>query len=163
MLKVAACIARLTTSGDLPVTSMSASWLRVPAPPYPIIHRSAWKGYSAKFTHLADAAAFRRRYRSVCVMRLEGGKPMFCRVALHEKTPGSVASDDARGFRNWVKKQPGFVDGYHVQDSETGRMYSITIWESEESMEALRGHTPPGGSLGIVTDREELFDVVERY
>ena len=42
-------------------------------------------------------------------------------------------------------------------------MYSITIWESEESMEALREHTPPGGSLGIVTDREELFDVVERY
>jgi hypothetical protein len=30
-------------------------------------------------------------------------------------------------------------------------------------MESLRGHTPPGGSLGIVTDREELFDVVERY
>ena len=88
---------------------------------------------------------------------------MFCRVALHEKTPGSVASDDARGFRNWVKEQLAFVDGYHVQDSETGRMYSITIWESEESMEALRGHTPPGGSLGIVTDREELFDVVERY
>jgi hypothetical protein len=42
----------------------------------------------------------------VCVMRLEEGKPMFCRVALHEKTPGSVASDDARGFRNWVKEQP---------------------------------------------------------
>jgi hypothetical protein len=116
-----------------------------------------------KFTHLADVAAFRRRYRSVCVMRPEGGKPMFCRVALHEKTPGSVASDDARGFRNWVKEQPGFVDGYHVQDSKTGRMYSITIWESEESMEALREETPPGGSLGIVTDREELFDVVERY
>ena len=50
---------------------------------------------------------------------------MFCRVALHEKTPGSVASDDARGFRKWVKEQPGFVDGYHVQDSETGRMYSV--------------------------------------
>jgi hypothetical protein len=52
---------------------------------------------------------------------------MFCRVALHEKPPGSVASDDARAFRNWVKEQPGFVDGYHVQDIETGRMLSITI------------------------------------
>ena len=88
---------------------------------------------------------------------------MFCRVALHEKTPGSVASDDARGFRNWVKEQPGFLDGYHVQDSETGRMLSITIWESEESMEALRDLTPQGGSLGIRTDREEQFDVVEKY
>ena len=88
---------------------------------------------------------------------------MFCRVALHEKTPGSVATDDARGFRNWVKEQPGFVDGYHVQDSKTGRMLSITIWNSEESMEALRDLTPQGGSLGIRTDREELFDVVEKY
>ena len=88
---------------------------------------------------------------------------MICRVALHEKPPGSVASDEARGFREWIKGLPGFVDGYHVQDSKTGRMLSITIWGSEESMEALRGHTPPGGSLGIVTDREELFDVVERY
>jgi hypothetical protein len=53
-----------------------------------------------------------------------------------------------------------FVDGYHVQDSETGRMLSITIWESKESMQALRGETPQEGLLGIVTDLEELFDVV---
>jgi heme-degrading monooxygenase HmoA len=88
---------------------------------------------------------------------------MICRVALHEKTPGSVASDEARGFREWIKGLAGFVDGYHVQDSKTGRMLSITIWESEESMEALRDSIPPGGSLGIVTDREELFDVVKKY
>jgi heme-degrading monooxygenase HmoA len=88
---------------------------------------------------------------------------MFCRVALHGKTPGSISSDEARGFRQWIKEQPGFVGGYHVQDSETGRMLSITIWDSEESMQALRGETPPGGSLGIVTDREELFDVVEEF
>jgi heme-degrading monooxygenase HmoA len=88
---------------------------------------------------------------------------MICRVALHEKTPGSVASDEARGFRQWIKGQPGFVGGYHVQDSKTGKMLSITIWDSEESMQALRGEPPPGGSVGIVTDREELFDVVEEY
>lgn len=69
----------------------------------------------------------------------------------------------ARGFREWIKGQPGFVSGYHVQDSKTGRMLSITVWESEEGMEALRARTPPGGPLGIVTDREELFDVVEEF
>ena len=88
---------------------------------------------------------------------------MFCRVALHEKTPGSVASSEAKGFREWIKGLAGFVGGYHVQDSKTGRMLSITIWDSHESMEALREQTPEGGSLGIVTDREELFDVVEKY
>ena len=36
---------------------------------------------------------------------------MFCRVVLHEKTPGSVSSDEAKGFREWIKEQPGFVGG----------------------------------------------------
>ena len=42
-------------------------------------------------------------------------------------------------------------------------MVSITIWDSEESMEALRDLTPEGDSVGIRTEREELFDVVEKY
>ena len=88
---------------------------------------------------------------------------MICRVALHEKTPGSVSSDEARSFREWIKEQPGFVVGYHAQDSKTGRMVSITIWDSEETRTALKEATPRGGSLGIVTDREELFDVVEEF
>ena len=88
---------------------------------------------------------------------------MICRIALHEKTPGSVSSDEARGFRGWIKGQPGFVGGYHVQDSKTGRMLSITVWDSEESNEALRERTPPGSSLGIITDHGELFDVVEEF
>jgi hypothetical protein len=88
---------------------------------------------------------------------------MICRVALHENPPGSITSDEARSFRAWLKAHPGFVGGYHAQDSQTGRMVTITVWDSPESMSALRGSTPPGGSLGIVTDREELFDVVEEY
>jgi heme-degrading monooxygenase HmoA len=88
---------------------------------------------------------------------------MICRVALHENPPGSIISEEARSFRTWLKEQPGFVGGYHAQDSKTGRMVSITVWDSQESMNALRDSTPPGGSLGISTEREELFDVVEEY
>ena len=88
---------------------------------------------------------------------------MICRVALHENPPGSITSEEAISFRAWLKNQPGFVGGYHAQDSETGRMVSITVWDSQESMEALRDRTPPGGPLRIVTEREELFDVVEEY
>ena len=88
---------------------------------------------------------------------------MICRVALHEQTPGSIASEEARGFLAWVKDQPGFVGGYHVQDSKTGRMLSITIWASEERLTEHEDLIPPGGSLGIQTERLELFDVVERF
>jgi hypothetical protein len=88
---------------------------------------------------------------------------MLCRVALHENPPGSVASDEAKGFREWLKEQPGFVGGYHAQDSKTGRMVSITVWDTEESMTALKERTPPGGPLGIQTERLEVFDVVEAF
>ena len=88
---------------------------------------------------------------------------MICRVALHEKTPGSVSSDGARSFREWIKEHPGFVGGYHVQDSKTGRMLSITIWDSEERLTEHEERIPPGGSLGLQTERLELFDVVEEF
>jgi hypothetical protein len=42
-------------------------------------------------------------------------------------------------------------------------MLSITIWDSEERLREHEGRTPPGGSLGIQTERLELFDVVEEF
>ena len=88
---------------------------------------------------------------------------MICRVAIHEKTPGPISGNDAKGFRNWIKEQPGFVGGYHAQDSETGRAVSVTVWDSEESMMALKGRTPPGGPVGMAPPSVELFDVVEEF
>jgi hypothetical protein len=88
---------------------------------------------------------------------------MFCRVVLHEKVPGSVSSEEARGFREWIKEQPGFIGGYHVQSSKTGRMLYITIWDSQESWAAIKERIPSGGPVGLVNDREELFDVVEEF
>jgi heme-degrading monooxygenase HmoA len=88
---------------------------------------------------------------------------MICRVALHEQTPVPITSEEARSFREWLMELPGFVSGYHVQDSKTGRMLSITIWDSEERLTEHEDRTPPGGSLGIQTERLELFDVVEQF
>ncbi len=88
---------------------------------------------------------------------------MICRVALHEQTPGSIASYEARGFREWIKGLPGFVGGYHAQDSESGKSVSVTVWDSEDSMMALRDRTPPGGPVGITTDWQEIYDMVERF
>ena len=88
---------------------------------------------------------------------------MICRVALHEQPPGPITSEEARGFRQWLKEQPGFVGGYHAQDSQTLKSVSITVWESKESMMALRDRTPPGGPVGITTDWQEIYDVVEEF
>ena len=88
---------------------------------------------------------------------------MICRVAIHEQTPGSIASDEARSFRGWIKEQSGFIAGYHAQDSQTLKSVSITVWDSKESMMALRDRTPPGGPVGITTDWQEIYDVVEEF
>ena len=88
---------------------------------------------------------------------------MICRVAIHEQSPGSIASDEARSFREWIKGQPGFVGGYHAQDSQTLKSVSITVWDSKESMLALRDRTSPGGPVGITTDWQEIYDTVEAF
>jgi heme-degrading monooxygenase HmoA len=88
---------------------------------------------------------------------------MICRVASHEQTPGPITSDGARSFRKWLKEQPGFIDGYHAQDSETGKTVSITLWDSRDSMMALRDFTPLGGSVGITTEWSQIYDVVEQF
>jgi hypothetical protein len=35
-------------------------------------------------------------------------------------------------------------------------MVSITVWDSEGSMMALRDRTPPGGPVGITTEHLEF-------
>ena len=82
---------------------------------------------------------------------------MICRVALREQTPASITSEGARDFRGWIKQQPGFVGGYHAQDSRTTASVSVTFWDSMESLEAMRDRTPPGPPSGITTDVVEEF------
>jgi hypothetical protein len=42
-------------------------------------------------------------------------------------------------------------------------MLTITIWDSQERLTEHEDPTPQGGSLGIETERLELFDVVEEF
>ena len=88
---------------------------------------------------------------------------MICRVVIHEQSPGSIASDEARSFLELMKEQPGCVGGYHAQDCQTLKSVSITVWDSKDSMMALRDRTPPGGPVGITTDWQEIYDVVEEF
>jgi heme-degrading monooxygenase HmoA len=88
---------------------------------------------------------------------------MICRVATHAQTPTPITSGESKNFREWLKQQPGFIDGYHAQDPETGRAVSVTVWDSRDSMMALRDFTPPGGAAGTTTEWYEIYDVVERF
>jgi hypothetical protein len=61
-----------------------------------------------------------------------------------------------------MKEMPGFVDGWHATDAN-GRVFSITIWESEAHMQALRDKVPPGGPVGMKPVQVETFTTVLRF
>jgi hypothetical protein len=88
---------------------------------------------------------------------------MIMRVAFHDSSPEPITSERATAFRTWMKGMPGFVDGWHATDPATGRVVTVTIWESEEHMKALRDKVPPGGPVGMKPVQTELFSVVTRF
>jgi heme-degrading monooxygenase HmoA len=50
-----------------------------------------------------------------------------------------VLHDDERRsalLRDLVRAQPGFLGGYHLKEDGTGRLMSITVWDSDAAMEA---------------------------
>jgi hypothetical protein len=93
---------------------------------------------------------------------------MIGRVAIHERTPGSIASEEARGFRAWIKEQPGSSVATMRRTQRRVSQYpsqcgTPRIVCGRSGIWALRDRTTPGGPVGIKTDREELFDVVEEF
>lgn len=88
---------------------------------------------------------------------------MICRVAFHDQSPEPITADRPETFRKWMKAMPGFVDGWHASDPATGRLVSITVWESEEHLRALRDKVPPGGPVGMKPTQVETFTTVLRF
>jgi heme-degrading monooxygenase HmoA len=84
------------------------------------------------------------------------------RVAIFDETPQLKEDDDRRAasLRATVGAQPGFIAGYHLREEETGRMMSVTVWESRAAMEAgeaaIKGR-PPQDQRGIRPSRIERW------
>ncbi len=87
---------------------------------------------------------------------------MICRVAFHDSSPEPITCDRANAFRDWMKAMPGFVDGWHATNAE-GRVFSVTIWESEDALRALRDKVPPGGPVGMKPTQVDMFTTVIRF
>jgi hypothetical protein len=87
---------------------------------------------------------------------------MICRVAFHDSSPEPITCDRANAFRDWMKAMPGFIDGWHAADAN-GRVFSVTIWESEDHLRALRDKVPPGGPVGMKPTQVEMFTTVARF
>jgi heme-degrading monooxygenase HmoA len=86
------------------------------------------------------------------------------RVAIFDEPPVLRDDDERRAasLRETVSCQPGFLAGYHLREQGSGRMMSVTVWESDEAMEAGEAavrNRPPEDQRGIRPSRIERWDV----
>lgn len=85
------------------------------------------------------------------------------RVAVFDD-PVLQPDDDRRAgtLRDLLRTLPGFVAGYHLHEEGTGRLMSITIWESDRAMEdgeRLVAARPESDQRGIRPSRVERWVV----
>ena len=86
---------------------------------------------------------------------------MICRIATFDTKP-DVSDEKMGAFRAWMKSQPGLKHIFHVHDPATGKVMSISFWESAEQLAAVKDRTPAGGPLGLKPSTVETFsDVIE--
>lgn len=89
---------------------------------------------------------------------------MVARVATFDDAPTLRADDERRvaSLRDLVRAAPGFIAGYHLREEHTGRLMSLTIWQSDEAMikgeEAIKNR-PSSDQRGIRPSRIERWIV----
>jgi heme-degrading monooxygenase HmoA len=89
---------------------------------------------------------------------------MIARLATFERSPELAADDDrrTRSLRELLRAQPGFRAGYHMQEPNSGRIISLSIWESEDALHAAGDAVaarPQEDQRGITPDSVEIWQV----
>ena len=86
------------------------------------------------------------------------------RVAMFNDPPALRDDDDRRAssLRELVRGLPGFVAGYHLREEVSGRLMSITIWQTladlEHGEEVVRAR-PQSDQRGIEPDTVDRWVV----
>jgi heme-degrading monooxygenase HmoA len=60
------------------------------------------------------------------------------RVAIFDEAPLLQDDDErrAQSLRELLQSAPGFLAGYDLHEEGTGRLMSVTLWDSEAALEA---------------------------
>ena len=60
------------------------------------------------------------------------------RVATFDEAPVLHADDKRRSrtLQQLLRSLPGFIAGYHLREERTGRLISLTLWDSDSKLEA---------------------------
>jgi heme-degrading monooxygenase HmoA len=66
---------------------------------------------------------------------------MIARIAETENLPADLDPEYVARHRAFIAAQPGFCGGYHLLDADTGRAFSLTMWESDDALAAAQRAT----------------------
>jgi heme-degrading monooxygenase HmoA len=90
------------------------------------------------------------------------------RVATFDDPP-RLREDDSRRAQTLyelLRSLPGFEGAYYLRESGTGRLMSVTMWDSERSLEAAEravADRPAGDQRGIRPSRVERWIVEANF
>jgi heme-degrading monooxygenase HmoA len=84
------------------------------------------------------------------------------RVAIFDEPPLLQEDDErrAKSLEELLRSLPGFIAGYELREDATGRLMSVTLWESEAALEAGERavrHRPVSDQRGIRPTRIERW------
>lgn len=86
------------------------------------------------------------------------------RVATWDEPPHLRDDDDRRAqtLYDLLQSIPGFISGHYLREASTGRLMSVTLWESEAALEAAERAVrdrPAADQRGIRPSRVERWSV----
>jgi heme-degrading monooxygenase HmoA len=86
------------------------------------------------------------------------------RVAIFDEPPRLHDDDERRAgtLRALLRSLPGFITGYDLREEPTGRLMSVTVWDSEASLEAGENAVrkrPVADQRGIRPSRIEHWQI----
>jgi len=86
------------------------------------------------------------------------------RVATWDEQPELRDDDDrrAQSLYDLLQSLPGFIAAYYLREPSTGRLMSVTVWESEAALEAAEQAVrdrPVGDQRGMRPSRLERWVV----
>jgi heme-degrading monooxygenase HmoA len=90
------------------------------------------------------------------------------RIAFFDEPPVLREDDDRRrsSLHELLRSLPGFVAGYELREPHSGRLCSLTLWQSHEALEAGQRAVrdrPVADQRGIRPSRIERWVVEERF
>ena len=85
---------------------------------------------------------------------------MLARLATFDSQPTGAEDANVQYLRNTITSVPGFVAGFHMLDEESGKAYSLTVYEDEASAARARealNQRPAERRVGVDPDHVQFL------